>query len=173
MLYLELCTCKVVMRETTGGRAGTQPAACSSPLRTPLTMKANKKIKKRRRRGENSLPCTGQKLFQHHELQSPCNNFPTIVTAALKTQQRFHLGLTQHVLFLWQKGNCSLKCIQLCVLILFLLTYFHPKKKSGPDLIMMLQQRERERESSSHVCLLCTDWSSLSFHSLRFRYHMI
>lgn len=58
------------------------------------------------------------------------------------------------------KGNCTLKCIQLCVLIFFSWHIFPPKVQPWSN-----HDAAESRPSCTHVCLLCTDWSSLSFYS--------
>lgn len=144
MLYLELCTCKVVMRETTGGRAGTQPAACSSPSHSPHH-EGNEKRKLASVHGQklffNITACIA--AFLKHSW-SLCNNFPAIAMEHSNATAFSFRPYTASAL-LMTKGNCTLKCIQLCVLIFFSWHIF--TKTSSPDLIMTLQRDQTEQRT--------------------------
>lgn len=147
MLYSELCTCKVVMRETTGGRAGTQPAACSSPSHSPHR-EGKEKRKLASARGQNFLNITSCIAALCKHSWSLCNNFPTIATVhsnATAFSFRPYTACARPM----TKGNCTLKCIQLCVLIF--LSWHIFTKKSSPDLIVTLQRDQTEQRTYMFV----------------------
>lgn len=158
MLYSELCTCKVVMRETTGGRAGTQPAARSSPFVLPSP---------RRLKKEEKQP----KLFQHHELYcciclSIAEVCATIATAHSNATAFSFRPYTVRAL-LTTKGNCTLKCIQLCVLIFFSWHIF--TKKVWPWSNHDAAERP---DWATHMYVCCTQ-TGVGVLTPLFRYHMI
>lgn len=121
------------MRETTGGSAGTHPAACSSPSHSPYHGGKEKK---------GNLPLytaktylTSQAVLLHFlkPSWSLCNNFPTIALVH-SNATAFPFGPYTVCVLPMTKGNCTLKCIQLCVVIFFSWHIF--TKKCSPDLIM-------------------------------------
>lgn len=111
-------------------------------LRTPLTMKAKKT--------ENSPLYTAQTFFNltsciaafFKHSWSLCNNFPTIAMVHSNATAFSFWPYTLCALPM-TKGNCTLKCIQLCALIFFSWHIF--TKKSSPDLIMALHRDQIEQ----------------------------
>lgn len=122
MLYLKLCTCKVVMRETTGGRAGTQPAVCSSSLYSLHQRKKKARL--------CTWPKTSRKLFCCIFKVEVCGTISPQLLWFTQMQRHFHLSLTRRVLFLWQRGELHSKMHPAVRTYLFLLTYFHPKSSA-------------------------------------------
>lgn len=98
--------------------------------------------------GQNTSS-TPQAVALHFE--SLCNNFPPIAMVhsnATAFSFRPSTACALHT----TKGNCTPKCIQLCVLIFF--SWHISPKTSSPDLMVTLQ-----RAGCPHVCLSCTDES--------------
>lgn len=116
MLYSELCTCKVVMRETAGGRAGTQPAACSSTSHSPRL--GGKKEKK-------TLFCTRPKYFFRHHKPYPSNS--------RRALEHSRIWALRSVGSSYDKRELHSKMHPAVCAGLFFLFFY---KTSGPDLIV-------------------------------------
>lgn len=129
MLYLELCTCKVVMRETTGGRAGTQPAACSSSSFSYSPRQREKK--------EKACPCaqpktfsTSQAVWLHFfkaELQSCGTISPQLLLVHSNATAFSFWAFTHSVCSSYDKRELRSKMHPAVCTYLFLLTYFYQK----------------------------------------------
>lgn len=116
-------------------------------LRTPLNMKAKKKRKLASVHSQNFF----NKLFCciFLSIAEVCTTiFPTIAVVHSNATAFSFRPYTVCALPM-TKGNCTLKCIQLCVLIFFSWHIF--TKKSSPDLIMTLQRDQTEQPTCMFV----------------------
>lgn len=147
------------MCETTGGSAGTHPAACSSPSHSPHPWRqGRRRSRRRRKKKENSSLCTAKTsstsqavlLLSFKRSRSLRNNFPTIATVLLNAAE-FSFGPYKICVPPMTKGNCAPKRSQLYAVMFF--SWHILTRERRPDLIVDLQ---RDPIVRPHVRVCCS-----------------